>query len=195
MAVIMTSFTKIIVVVSILRNALGLQSTPPAMVLNALALILSAYIMFPTLSSTYELAKQADYSEMSLEKAGEIVNEIKGPILEFLSRNTAVTYREFFYKTAQRTWPEEAAKSLTMDHFLILLPAFVVSELTAAFQIGFIIYLPFVIVDLVVSNILLSLGMMMISPTTISLPFKLLLFTLVDGWVRLLEGLVLTYRL
>ena len=96
-------------------------------------------------------------------------------------------------RTAQRMWGPKLSEGITQRDFIVLMPAFVVSELTAAFQIGFLLYLPFVVIDLIVSNILLAMGMMMVSPVTISLPLKLFLFVMVDGWSRLIQGLVLTY--
>lgn len=195
MAVIATSFAKIIVVLGILRNALGLQSTPPSIVLNGLALILTFFIMTPTISETYGRITQVNLSNVTMTSLGATMSDIGQPFIKFLNANSKQESKEFFLRLAKRTWPASAKSQLDANSFMIALPAFVISELTQAFQIGFIIYLPFVVIDLVVSNILLALGMMMVSPTTISLPFKLLLFTLVDGWVHLLEGLTLTYHL
>ncbi|PJJ96869.1 hypothetical protein CO641_12340 [Lysobacteraceae bacterium NML91-0213] len=117
----------------------------------------------------------------------------KEPLRTFLIRHSNDAERAFFLRSAQRLLPPERRGDVTVDHFLVVIPAFTVSELTAAFQIGFLIFLPFLVIDLVVANILLALGMMMMSPTTVSLPFKLLLFVLVDGWAKLVHGLVLTY--
>ena len=197
LAVLVTSFTKIIVVLGILRSALGLQATPPNMVLNGIAIILSLFIMQPVFSETWTLIKQqeVDWNTMSLQKAEEAWDEIKPPTIQFLRQNSKLEMRRFFMETARKSWPKEQYNKLNEDDLFILVPAFVVTELTVAFQIGFIIYLPFLVIDLVVSNILLALGIIMISPTAISLPFKLLLFILVDGWTRLLDGLVMTYRL
>jgi type III secretion protein R len=111
----------------------------------------------------------------------------------FLMEHTTASQREFFLTTATRLWPASMAETVTPDSFFILAPAFTVAELTAAFEIGFLIYLPFVVIDLIVSNILLAMGMMMVSPMTISLPLKLFLFVMVDGWSRLVEGLILSY--
>jgi type III secretory pathway component EscR len=116
----------------------------------------------------------------------------KEPLRTFLINHSHRSERAFFLRSASRLMPERA-HMLTEDHFLVVIPAFTVSELTTAFQIGFLIFLPFLIIDLVVANLLLALGMMMMSPTIISLPFKLLLFVLVDGWAKLVHGLVLTY--
>jgi len=117
----------------------------------------------------------------------------KEPLRSFLIRHSNDAERAFFLKSAQRLLPADRRDDLDVDDFIVVIPAFTVSELTTAFQIGFLIFLPFLIIDLVVANILLALGMMMLSPTTISLPFKLLLFVLVDGWAKLVHGLVLTY--
>src|SRR5262249_51413714 len=117
----------------------------------------------------------------------------QGPILGFLQKHTNDREKRFFIDTTRKLWTKEAAATVNKDSFLILVPAFTVSELTSAFQIGFLLYLPFIAIDLIVSNILLAMGMMRVSPMTISLPFKLLLFVLVDGWARLIHGIVLTY--
>jgi type III secretion protein R len=117
----------------------------------------------------------------------------KEPLRDFLIKHSNPRERAFFLKTAQRGLTPEQATRLAERDFIVVVPAFTVSELGAAFQIGFLIFLPFLVIDLVISNILMALGMMMLSPTTVSLPFKLLLFLLVDGWVKLSHGLVLSY--
>jgi len=122
-----------------------------------------------------------------------LVDAGKEPLRAFLTRHSSDDERAFFLRSAQRLLPPARRADLTASDFIVIIPAFTVSELTAAFQIGFLIFLPFLIIDLVVSNILLALGMMMLSPTTVSLPFKLLLFVLIDGWAKLVHGLVLTY--
>jgi type III secretion protein R len=197
LAVLVTSFTKIIVVLGILRNALGLQSTPPNIALNGIAIILSLFIMQPVCLKTWDLLKQQhiDWSTATLQEMEVAWKGISPPAIQFLKKNSQLEMRRFFMDIARRSWPRDQYNKLDENSLLILVPAFVVTELTAAFQIGFIIYLPFLVVDLVVSNILLALGIIMISPTAISLPFKLLLFIFVDGWTRLLDGLVMTYRL
>src|SRR3546814_47011 len=122
-----------------------------------------------------------------------LANVAKEPLRAFLLQHSSNAERAFFLRSAQRLLPPSQRGDITADHFLVVVPAFTVSELTAAFQIGFLIFLPFLVIDMVVANILLALGMMMLSPTTISLPFKLLLFVLIDGWAKLVHGLVLTY--
>ena len=216
-AMITTSYLKIVVVMSLIRNALGIQSIPPNMVLNALAMILTFYIMAPVVSESWSaivesqkamaakagtVALQAqgqgtlahpsstiDLSSLDLSKAGE-------PFRRFLSEHTAPRERAFFIKTAETLWGKDGEPAaVDPESYWILLPSFCVSELTKAFQIGFLVYLPFIAIDIIVSNILLAMGMMMVSPVTISLPFKLLLFVMVNGWTLLIQGLVKGYIL
>jgi type III secretion protein R len=130
---------------------------------------------------------------ITMDRLAAIVDAGKEPLRKFLIAHSSDAERAFFLKSAQRLLPPQSRNEITVNDFIVVIPAFTVSELTAAFQIGFLIYLPFLIIDLVVSNILLALGMMMMSPTTVSLPFKLLLFVLIDGWAKLVHGLVLTY--
>jgi len=191
-AVMVTSFTKIVVTLSLLRNALGLQQVPPNIVLNGLALILSLYVMYPVGQSMQDaiVAHPPAPTESKLMVA---MNAGKEPLRDFLLKHSDPRERNFFLKTAQRVGNPEHAAEMTDRDFVVVIPSFVVKELSLAFQIGFLIFLPFLVIDLVISNILLAMGMMMLSPTTISLPFKLLLFVLVDGWVKLSHGLVLSY--
>ena len=208
-AVMVTSFTKIVVVLSLLRNALGLQQVPPNIVLNGLALVLTLYVMYPVGQQMQAaIAQQAVTSAQggepvvapgaggALSSTGTMLNAVeagKEPLRGFLLKHSSPTERGFFLKTAQRVGDPNRVQAMTDRDFIVVIPAFVVRELSLAFQIGFLIFLPFLVIDLVISNILLAMGMMMLSPTTISLPFKLLLFVLVDGWVKLAHGLVLSY--
>jgi len=304
-AVMVTSFTKIVVVLSLLRNALGLQQVPPNVVINGLAIVLSIYVMYPVIldvnaavqarlegrpppasvqrqidaraqqqavregrpinvrpaaeaptaapdaapAPTSPAAADALAAEAQAQGTPEAVDPMfaavrggssndpradetdaqprglaetvtgggsggapaaasgsfdtnrmllmidagKEPLRTFLIQHSSDSERAFFLRSVQRMLPPERRDGLTPDDFIVIVPAFTVSELTAAFQIGFLIFLPFLIIDLVVANILLALGMMMLSPTTVSLPFKLLLFVLIDGWAKLVHGLVLTY--
>ncbi|WP_407070799.1 hypothetical protein [Novilysobacter avium] len=125
----------------------------------------------------------------------KLVEVGKEPLRGFLIKHSSDTERAFFLRSAQRLLPPARQADISANDFIVIVPAFTVSELTAAFQIGFLIFLPFLIIDLVVANILLALGMMMMSPTIVSLPFKLLLFVLIDGWAKLVHGLVLTYAI
>ena len=196
-AVMVTSFTKIVVTLSLLRNALGLQQVPPNIVLNGLALILTLYVMYPVGQRIQDaIDAQQVVGGQVLDSTGAMSTALdagKEPLREFLLKHSDPNERGFFLKTAQRVGDPGRAQELSDRDFIVAIPAFVVKELSLAFQIGFLIFLPFLVIDLVISNILLAMGMMMLSPTTISLPFKLLLFVLVDGWVKLSHGLVLSY--
>ncbi|MGB3723664.1 MAG: type III secretion system export apparatus subunit SctR [Pacificimonas sp.] len=203
-AVMVTSFTKIVVVLSLLRNALGLQQVPPNIVLNGLALILTMYVMYPVgqeMSRAYTDAPPGavQQEQMMSETLGSTeamfgtIDRVKEPLRGFLVKHAPERERAFFLRTAKRVLPPADARDLKPDDFIVVVPAFTVAELARAFQIGFLIFLPFLVIDMVIANILLALGMMMLSPTVISLPFKLLLFVLVDGWVKLAHGLVLSY--
>ncbi len=192
--VMVTSFAKIVIVFTIIRTALGLQSTPPNMVLNGLALVLSIYIMYPVINESFESTHGRDIATIKTEEIPGYFDGIFSPFRKFLYRNTTDMERNFFLGMANYIWPKEIASSTKPENFAVLIPAFLLRELTEAFQIGFLLYLPFVVIDLVISNILLAMGMMMVSPTTISLPFKLLLFVFVDGWSEMIKGLILTYQ-
>lgn len=191
--VMITSFTKIVVVLSLLRSALGVQQVPPNLVLNGLAMVLTIYVMYPVGQRMMEGLYTVDGLGSSTEKLLEGANAAKEPLREFLLKHAKQAEREFFLGTIKKMLPEDEVDSVGAEDFIVIVPAFTISELTAAFQIGFLIFLPFIIIDLVISNILMAMGMMMLSPTIISLPFKLLLFVLVEGWAKLAHGLVLTY--
>jgi type III secretion protein R len=189
-----TSYLKLVVVLSLVRNALGVQQVPPNMVLNGLALIFSLFIMAPVGFETARLATPDMFSTSATPSAlFASLDKIKAPMQGFLEKHAHKETVHFFLETAKRLWPKDIAPALSPDSFSILVPAFAVSELTRAFEMGFLLYLPFVVIDVIISNILLAMGMMMVSPMTISLPFKLLLFVLLDGWSRLIQGLVLSY--
>ena len=191
--VVTTSFLKIAVVMSLLRNALGVQQVPPNLALYGMALILSAYIMAPVGAHMADRLTAQPETLRSVPALVSGVREGAEPLREFMLRNSKVEQRDFFLRTAQRLWGPELSSNMTDRDFMVLMPAFMVSELTAAFQIGFLLYLPFVVIDLIVSNILLAMGMMMVSPVTISLPLKLFLFVMLDGWSRLIQSLILSY--
>ena len=211
-AMVATSYLKIVVVMSLIRNALGIQSIPPNMVLNALALILTFYIIAPVASESWgilaESQKKTAAAQVQAQGAaggaapsfdlGLSTSDLaKGaePFRTWLSEHTSDRERAFFVNTAERLWAKDPDVPANVDpeSFCILIPSFCVSELTKAFQIGFLVYLPFIAIDIIVSNILLAMGMMMVSPVTISLPFKLLLFVMVNGWTLLIQGLVRGY--
>jgi type III secretion protein R len=191
--VMVTAFTKIVVVLSLLRNALGLQQVPPNVVINGMALVLTVYVMYPVGLQMAERAGGTALAGGGTEAMLKAADAAKEPLREFLLKHSSPREREFFLGTLKRGLEPAQAQALTERDLIVVIPAFVVSELAQAFQIGFLIFLPFLVIDLVVSNILMALGMMMLSPTTVSLPFKLLLFVLIDGWVKLSHGLVLSY--
>jgi type III secretion protein R len=196
-AVLLTSFTKIVIVLGLLRQALGVQQVPPNMVLNGIALILTVYVMAPIGSQAWDAMQdkfKGPVAQRKFEDVNVVIGAVSSPMRGFLYKHTEERDRKFFLQSAHKLWPAEKAKALKDDDMLVLIPGFTVSELTEAFKIGFIIYLAFIVIDLVLANVLLALGMSMVSPTLISVPFKLLLFVALDGWARLAQGLVLTYQ-
>lgn len=183
----MTAFTRIIIVLSILRQALGTMQTPPNQVLIALALFLTFFVMQPTMTAFYEQALSPYLDgQMPAEQAIEIGS---GILRAFLIENTRQNDLMMFQQLAG-DGPYATQDDVPMS---VLLPAFITSELKTAFQIGFLIFLPFLVIDMVVASILMALGMMMLSPMLVSLPIKLLLFVLVDGWALTVGSLAATY--
>jgi len=185
----MTSFTRIIIVLSILRQALGTQQTPPNQVLIAIALFLSFFIMSPILVSIYDTALNP-YLIGTLP-ANDAILKASDILHEFLIMNTRTETIRMF---ADLRGVEEFQSPDDVP-FSILLPSFITSELKTAFQIGFLLFLPFLVIDMVIASVLMSLGMMMLSPMLISLPFKLLLFVLVDGWAMTIGSLASTFQM
>ncbi len=188
-----TSFLKIAIVLSLIRNALGVQQAPPNMAIYALAMLMTAYIMAPVGHRIVENIAEVRDPTMSVKSLIEVARKSADPVREFLMANSTSEQRQFFLSTAKKLWPATLSQEAMESDLLIVAPAFVVAELTAAFQIGFLLFLPFVVIDLVISNILMAMGMMMVSPVTISLPLKLFLFVMIDGWSRLMHGMVETY--
>lgn len=187
LVLLMTSFLRILVVLTILRQAIGLQGSPPGQVLAGLALFLSLFVMAPTLDVVNETAIQP-YATGTLE-ADAAISRGGEAFHAFMLRQTREANLMMF---ADLAGTNGFAKGADIP-FSILLPAFVTSELETAFQIGFMLFLPFLVIDLVVASVLMSLGMMMLSPTIISFPFKLLLFVLVDGWTLLMGSVVMSF--
>ncbi len=252
--IMLTSFVKISVVLSILRNALGTQQVPPNQIITGLAFVLTIFIMVPVARQMYEDAGRISetrdiFSEASVKSLFDASKKAKEPLRKFLSQHSHVKDRELFMDMALRleasslpkkqtsgeksgappaqpsasapaaaqpgstTAPSATVQSSTApptpavpaapqvpaanrpdkEDFQVLIPAFVTSQLKEAFEVGFLLFVPFIVVDMVIANILLAMGMSMLSPTVISLPFKLLLFVLVDGWFLIVRGLVLSY--
>ena len=183
----MTSFTRIIIVLSLLRHALGTQTSPPNQVLVGLSLFLTIFIMTPVLDKIYTDA-YLPYQEnkISMQQA---MDKGVDPLKTFMLKQTREADIGLFTRLANTPKPDSAS-DIPMR---VLIPAFVTSELKTAFQIGFIIFIPFLIIDMVVASVLMSMGMMMMSPVMVSLPFKLMLFVLVDGWHLLLGSLVMSF--
>ncbi len=184
--IMLTSFTRIIVVLHFVRTALGTQSSPPNQVMIGLALFLTAFIMTPTFTRLNEEAiRPLDKGEITFETALE---RAEVPFREFMYSQTQQKDVNMFCEIADVTYE-------TMDDipFTVLVPSYIISELRYAFIIGFIIYIPFIVIDMVVSSVLMSMGMMMLPPTTISMPFKILLFVLADGWNLVIRELVRTF--
>lgn len=185
--VMMTPFTRIIIVLSILRQALGLQQSPPNKVLIGISLILTVFIMRPIGEDIYANAyRPYDKGDISISTA---IEKAELPIKKFMlaqTRKTDLEQMEKISKTDHVTNTEQVS-------FFVLLPAYVLSELKTSFQIGFLIYLPFLVIDMVVASVLMSMGMMMLSPLIISLPFKLLVFVMVDGWSMIVSTLATSF--
>jgi flagellar biosynthesis protein FliP len=187
MLMMLTSFTRIVVVLAILRQALGLQQSPPNKVLIGIALVLTLFIMRPVGDRIYKEAYLPyDQGKVELMAAIEIA---KVPLSEFMLAQTRETDLEQMLKIANEPIDLTPAEI----PFLVLMPAFVLSELKTAFQIGFLLFLPFLVIDLVVASVLMSMGMMMLSPLIISLPFKLMIFVLVDGWAMTVSTLTASF--
>ncbi|MBY6198804.1 flagellar type III secretion system pore protein FliP [Vibrio hangzhouensis] len=188
MVILMTSFTRIVVVMSILRQAMGLQQTPSNQVIIGIAIFLTFFIMSPVLNQVNDQAIQPYLNEQITAK--QAFEQAQGPMKSFMLKQTRVkdleTFVEMSGSTAQN--PEDVSMA-------VLIPAFITSELKTAFQIGFMLFLPFLIIDLVVASILMAMGMMMLSPMIVSLPFKLMLFVLVDGWNLILSTLAGSFAL
>lgn len=183
----MTSFTRIIIVFAILRQALGLQSTPSSQILLGLALFLTIFIMMPVFTQVNQQALQPYMNEeITSVEAVEVASK---PFHHFMISQTRESDLDLFMRisqTAPVATPEEVP-------FFVLAPAFLTSELKTAFQIGFILFIPFLVIDLVVASVLMAMGMMMLSPVIISLPFKIMLFVMVDGWAMIIGTLAASY--
>ncbi len=185
--VMVTSFTRIVVVLSLLRSAIGLQTAPPNAVMVSLAVFLTAFVMAPTFNRAYDeavrpLADGTIELDQAIERGGP-------PFHEFMRTHVREKDLELFLDLAKEPRPQTPADV----SFRVLIPAFMISELRRAFEIGFLLYLPFLVIDLVVASILMSMGMMMLPPATVSLPFKLIFFVLVDGWNLVAGSLVRSF--
>lgn len=191
--IVCTAFLKISMVLLITRNAIGVQQVPPNIALYGIALAATMFVMAPV---AYEIQQRVAENPLQIgttEQLQASVNTVIAPLQNFMSRNTDPDVLTHLVDNTHRMWPAELAEKASSEDLLLAIPAFVLSELQAGFEIGFLIYIPFIVIDLIVSNLLLALGMQMVSPMTISLPLKLLLFVLVQGWTRLLDSLFYSY--
>ena len=188
----LTSFVKISVVFMIVRNAMGLQQVPANAVLMALALFISVFISLPVITEANSAIQEAGIVPETPEDFYRLWVIGIAPFQMFLEQNIDPDQLEFFVGVSNEVW-EGSGLVGTKDDFIIQLPTFMLTELTEAFEIGFLLYLPFVAIDLAVTGILMALGMQQVQPNIISVPFKLLIFVLVNGWGKLVEGLIATY--
>jgi len=197
-----TCFVKVAVVLSILRSAIGTPQVPPTPVITGLALILTVYVMAPTGERMYDAVKpvialgstSADLANpQTLDQLEQAGARAKEPLRQFLLKHADKRDRATFYGLALRMRTTAERASITDQDLLVIVPAFVTSELRRAFEIGFLLFIPFLVLDMVIANLLLALGMHLLTPTTVSLPFKLLLFVLADGWHLVARGLVESY--
>ncbi|GEN06565.1 type III secretion protein R [Myxococcus fulvus] len=192
----LTSFSKIAVVLSLARSAMGTQQAPPTLVLTGLAAVLTGHIMASVMERMYD-AGQLAYQELESGSGARILDSaarVAQPLREFLVKHGSAEERARFVDLARELRPPEEAESVQETDLFVIIPAFVITELKEAFQIGFLVFLPFLVLDMVIANVLLALGMQTLSPSQVSLPFKILLFVAVDGWSLLARGLILGYR-
>ncbi|MBV6322452.1 type III secretion system export apparatus subunit SctR [Duganella violaceipulchra] len=185
-----TCFLKVSMVLVIVRNAIGVQQVPPSIAIYGVALALTLFVMAPVFNEAAAKLPGAgaqSFSVADLAPAAE-------PMRRFMVRNTPPEKRAHFLALAQRQWRGTPLAVLATDSdYVIVIPSFVISELELAFQIGFVLYIPFVVIDLLLSNVLLALGMQMVSPMVVSLPLKMLLFVMLEGWSKLADGLLRSY--
>jgi type III secretion protein R len=190
--VVATSYIKFAVVLAILRRALGGSALPPATVTGALALLFALFVTAPVGERVWAAASPG-LSRGDAASLGEAAQRATGPVRDFLASHTPARERQSFFELQQRLRPADARSAVTDHDLVVLAPAFAAAELRAAFQVGFLLFLPFLVIELVVATVLLALGMNTLSPEAVSLPFKLLLFVVADGWHLILRGLVLGY--
>ncbi|WP_338864311.1 type III secretion system export apparatus subunit SctR [Myxococcus stipitatus] len=192
----LTSFSKIAVVLSLARSAMGTQQAPPTLVLTGLAAVLTGHIMASVMERMYD-AGQLAYQELESGSGTKVLDaaaRVAEPLRTFLVKHGSPEERARFVDLARELRPPEEADRVSEADLFVVIPAFVITELKEAFQIGFLVFLPFLVLDMVIANVLLALGMQTLSPSQVSLPFKILLFVAVDGWSLLARGLILGYR-
>lgn len=188
-----TSFIRIAVVLNLLRQAIGAQNVPPTYVLNVVAAALTAAVMASPASDMLDRAQKFPVATISLDNIATVAGEVSVPLLRFMTENTDVAERDFMREVRTDRWSPSAKARFAEDSLFVVLPAFVMSEVKRGFEIGFLIYIPFVVIDVVVATIISSLGMSSVSPNIIGLPLKLLVFVYVDGWTQLSRSLIAGY--
>jgi len=193
-AMVVTSYAKIVVVLGLLRNALGVQQVPPNMVLNGIAILVSIYVMAPIGIAASKTLEHQEISAQSSQALIQAFSAAREPFRAFLIKHAQEREKRFFLRSASVVWPKEQAAELKEDDLIVLAPAFTLTEMTEAFKIGFMLYIAFIVIDLIVANILLAMGLNQVTPTNVAIPFKLLLFVVMDGWSTLIHGLVMSYR-
>lgn len=192
-AVTVTSFAKISIVLFLLRNALGVQQAPPNIVLYGIALVLTGFISLPLAHNVAGAITGTPSEYRVFQDWVDAAGRGAEPLRANLLRLTTGQEREFFLSAARRLWPEDQQADTTSNDLAILVPSYMTAELRRGFEIGFLLYLPFVTIDLVITTILMAMGMSQVQPNTIAVPFKLFLFVTVEGWTRMLHSLVISY--
>lgn len=192
----LTAFIKISVVLSILRNALGLQQTPPNIVLNAGSMVLTLYVMYPVIARIGDgLEGLTTDDDDVVRLVGEAAPVVVEQIRSFMQPLIQPEHLEFFMATAKKIWPADVFASIEPTDALIVVPSFFISEMQSALELGAIIFIPFLIIDMVVANTLMALGMIMVPPTSIALPIKLMFFVGVNGWSMIVDRLLSSYAI
>jgi len=192
-ALTLTAFVKISVVLLILRNAIGLQQVPSGMIVMTLALFLSAFISMPVFIESGRAVAETRLEFETVDQMAGFFTLVSSPFKDFVSANVSPDNLAFFSEIATEVWKGSGIVA-SDTNFFVVVPAFMVSELTRGFQIGLVLYLPFISIDLAITTILMALGMQQVQPSVIAAPFKLLLFIFIDGWQKLIESLLLSYN-
>jgi type III secretion protein R len=191
--IVCTCFLKISMVLLITRNAIGVQQVPPNMALYGIALAATLFVMAPVFNQMQQQFSQAPADLSNVDNLKTSITNGVAPLQKFMTHNTDPDILIHLQENSVKMWPKPMSDNISKDNLLLVIPSFVLSELQAGFKIGFLIYIPFIVIDLIVSNVLLALGMQMVAPMTLSLPLKMLLFVLINGWTRLLDGLFYSY--
>ncbi|MFL9903897.1 EscR/YscR/HrcR family type III secretion system export apparatus protein [Paraburkholderia fungorum] len=191
LAVVMTtSFTKFSIVLTLLRSALGVQQAPSNLVISGLALAATLVVMSPTLAKIENALPVGDNGEVALPRPAELLQAVRGPLGEFMLAHSRPDERKFLVGAAKRIDPQREAQETDLQ---LLIPAFLIGEISSGFEAGFLLYIAFLVVDLVVANVLTAMGMVMLSPSTVSIPLKLFIFVSVSGVSKLMHGLIVGY--